>query len=91
MQVDAHKRVSEEKQLNLGHGKNDPRTKGKAPVEWVGQLGNRPEAKTLRGFHLPLHSLPSPPVDLQIPSSQSAQKETETQEGKLSAWATGHA
>lgn len=77
--------------LNLGHGKNDARTMGKAPVEWVGKLSNRPEAKTLRAIHSPLHSLPSPPVDLQIPSSQSAKKETQTQEGKLSAWATGHA
>lgn len=62
--------------------------RGKLPwsgwENWV--TGQKP-----RGFHLPLHSLPSPPVDLQIPSSQSAQKETETQEGKLSAWATGHA
>ena len=49
---------------------------GKAPVEWVGKLSNRPEAKTLRAIHPPLHSLPSPPVDLQIPSSQSAKKET---------------
>ena len=73
--------------LNLGHGKNDARTKGKAPVEWVGKLGNRPEAKTLRAIHPPLHSLPSPPVDLQIPSSQSAQKETNR---RRKAFCLGH-